>query len=70
MLAQGGSGETSSSALSCQFQLLSFATLFTWLESAAMPRFIFGVDYANHFPQTPQWQVAEVSQGSPVADSA
>jgi len=24
----------------------------------------------NHFPQMPQWQVAEVSQGSPVADSA
>jgi hypothetical protein len=40
----------SSSALSCQFQLLSFTTLFTWFESAAMPRFVFVVDYAEPLP--------------------
>lgn len=38
------------SALIWRFQLLSFATLFTWLESAAMPRFVFGVDCAEPLP--------------------
>jgi hypothetical protein len=33
--------------LSCRFQLLSFTTLFTLFESAAMPRFVFGVDRAE-----------------------
>jgi len=39
-----GNTPGSSGALSCQFQLLSFTTLFTWLESAAMPRFVFVVN--------------------------
>ena len=30
--------------------MLSFSTLFTRLESAAMPRFVFGVDYAEPLP--------------------
>jgi len=40
----------SEGALSCRFQLLSFTTLFTLLESAAMPRFVFGVDSAEPLP--------------------
>jgi hypothetical protein len=42
--------EGARSALSCQFQLLSFTTLFTWLESTAMPRFVFGVECAEPLP--------------------
>ena len=34
----------------CQFQLLSFTTLFTLLESAAMPHFVLGVDCAEPLP--------------------
>jgi hypothetical protein len=43
--------QDTSSALSSQFQkLLSFTTLFTGLENAAMPRFVFGVDFAEPLP--------------------
>jgi hypothetical protein len=31
-------------------ELLSFTTFFTWFESAAMPRFVFGVDCAEPLP--------------------
>jgi hypothetical protein len=45
---QVGSKPVSSGALRWQFPNgYPFTTLFTWLESAAMPRFVFGVDYTE-----------------------